>query len=411
MTATATQVVLPPGGIDGTARVSPWITLLLAAACGLVAANIYYAQPVAALIAASLGMPPQGAGLIVTATQVGYGAGLLLIVPLGDLLENRRLVVGLVLGTMLALAVAAASTSAAIFLPAALSIGLCSVAVQILVPYAAHLAPEATRGRAVGNVMSGLMLGIMLARPFSSILTDVFSWHAVFVISAFLMGILAVVLRFVLPRRAPASTLGYGALLASLVRLARNTPVLRRRAFYHAWLFGAFSLFWTTVPLQLADTFHLSQTGIALFAAAGIAGALAAPIAGRIADLGWTRPATIVAMVAVAASFAVDRVGLSETHSGLACLLAGAILIDFGVTAHVVLGQREIFGLPAEIRGRLNGIYMATFFMGGAIGSGLGGWAFAYGGWSAATWIGLVMPAIPLACFLAERPIATGVPR
>ena len=226
MSATASS--LRP--VQSEAGIPPWLTLLLATSCGLIAANIYLAQPLIGPISVSLGLPPGAGGLIPTMTQLGYGAGLLLVVPLGDLIENRRLVLSILCVAILALAGAALFTHAAAFLAAALLIGLGSVAVQVLVPYAAHLAPDATRGRVVGNVMSGLMLDIMLARPVASLITEALSWHAVFALSAAVMAGLAIVLRLALPRRQPASGLGYGELLASMGRLARRTPVLQRRA-------------------------------------------------------------------------------------------------------------------------------------------------------------------------------------
>lgn len=400
MSAAAAPVAL----VQGAAGIPPWLTLLLATSCGLIAANIYLAQPLIGPISASLGLSPGAGGLIPTMAQLGYGAGLLLVAPLGDLIENRRLVLSILCVAILAFAGAALSTHAAAFLGAALLIGLGSVAVQVLVPYAAHLAPDATRGRVVGNVMSGLMLGIMLARPVASLITAALSWHAVFALSAVLMTALAIVLRLALPRRQPASGLRYGELLASMGRLARRTPVLQRRALYQACLFAAFSLFWTAAPLLLADAFHLSQNGIALFALAGVAGAVAAPIAGRAADRGWTQPATGFAMTSVAGSLLLSRLGLDGSRLGLAMLVAAAVLLDFGVTASGVLGQRAIYQLGAGVRGRLNGLYMATYFAGGAAGSALGGWSYAHGGWSLAMWAGLGLPVLALACFLAERP-------
>ena len=386
------------------ASVPPWLVLLLAAACGLIVANVYYAQPLAGPISAALGLSPLAAGLIVTMTQIGYGAGLLLVVPLGDLFENRALTLTALAVAALALAAAAVATDALAFLTAALFIGVGSVAVQVLVPYAAHLAPEAVRGRVVGNVMSGVMFGIMLARPAASFITDELSWRAVFVISAAMMVALGGVLRTALPRRRPTARLRYVTLLGSMGRLARHTPVLRRRALYHACLFGAFSLFWTTTPLLLSQTFLLSQSGIALFALAGVAGAVSAPIAGRVADRGWSRPATGLAMLAVAAAFPLSHLGPPGSAPALAALVAAAILLDFGVTANLVLGQRAIYALGAATRARLNGLYMATFFAGGAIGSALGGWAYARGGWMLASWIGLAMPMAALSYYLTEPP-------
>jgi predicted MFS family arabinose efflux permease len=265
------------------------------------------------------------------------------------------------------------------------------------------MAPEAVRGRVVGNVMSGLMLGIMLARPVSSFVTQLSSWHTIFFASAVAMALLAAVLAWKLPPRIPAGQLHYGELLASMGRLARRTVVLRRRALYHAALFAAFSLFWTTTPLLLAGPlFQLSQGGIALFALAGVAGAIAAPIAGRVADRGWSRPATGVAMLAVAAGFLLTHIAAPGSPWALRLLVLAAIVLDFGVSANMTLGQRAIFGLGAEIRARLNGLYMSTFFVGGAIGSALGGWAYAHGGWVLASWIGFALPVLALGYFATE---------
>lgn len=384
--------------------VTLWMTLLLAFACGLIAANIYYAQPLAGPIGVALGLSPGATGLIVTLTQIGYGLGLLFVVPLGDLIETRRLVLTLIGLVTLALLGAGLSMHPLPFFASALGIGLASVAVQVLVPYAAHLAPEAVRGRVVGNVMSGLMLGIMLARPVSSFIAQMASWHAVFFVSAGAMVLLALMLRLALPPRQPASTLSYRRLLASMAHLARSTPVLQRRSLYQACLFAAFSLFWTTVPLLLAGpAFHLSQGGIALFALAGAAGAIASPIAGRMADRGWTQPATALAMLAVACAFLITHLGAPGSPFALAALVVAGILLDFGVTTNLVLGQRAIFGLGAEYRSRFNGLYMATFFAGGAIGSAFGGLAFAHGGWLLASWLGFALPVAALLCFMTER--------
>ncbi len=380
-----------------------WLLLLLAASCGLVAANLYYAQPLAGPISASLGMSSAAAGLIVTLTQIGYGLGLLFIVPLGDLIENRRLTLTLLALVTLSLLAAGLSTHPLPFLLSALGIGIGAVAVQVLVPYAAHLAPEAVRGRVVGNVMSGLMLGIMLARPVSSLMAQLASWHTVFFVSAAAMVVLAAVLGWKMPPREPTGRLRYGALMASMGQLVRGTPVLRRRALYQAALFGAFSVFWTTTPLLLAGpAFGLSQGGIALFALAGVAGAVAAPLAGRWADRGWSHPATALSMLAVAAGFLVTHITAPGSAWALGLLVAGAIVLDFGVSANLTLGQRAIFALSAEFRSRLNGLYMTTFFTGGALGSALGGWAYAHGGWAWASALGIALPSAALLYWMTE---------
>ena len=379
------------------------MTLLLATACGLIVANIYYAQPLAGPIAAALGMPPQMAGLVVTLTQIGYGIGLLLIVPLGDLFENRRLVLVLLGVEIIALLTQAFASHAGPFLATAALIGASAVAVQVLVPYAAHLTSEAGRGKAVGNVLSGLMLGIMLARPVASFVADRWSWNAMFLISAALIAVLAIVLRIALPQRQPAAGLGYRAMLGSMAGIVRTTPVLRRRALYQAGLFAAFSLFWTAVPLYLAGpAFGLSQTGIAWFALAGVAGAVAAPIAGALADRGYSHAGSWMAMGAVAVSFVITHLAPAGGTLSLSLLVVAAIVLDFGVSANLVLGQRAIFSLGAALRGRLNGLFMATFFVGGAMGSAVSAWSYTHGGWLWTSVIGASFALAAMAYFATE---------
>ncbi|QPQ30864.1 MFS transporter [Lysinibacillus sp. JNUCC 51] len=384
--------------------VSSWIILILAIACGVIVANLYYAQPLVGPISSTLGLSSGAAGLIVTLTQIGYGIGLLLIVPLGDILENRKLVVTLLLFTAVVLAIAAVVKSATLFLVTSLFIGIGSVAAQVLVPYAAHLSPDATRGRNVGNVMSGLLLGIMLARPISSIVAEFMGWRAIFVFSAAIIFVLALVLVKLLPTRQPMTTTQYPKLLGSMLHLLKTTPVLQRRAIYHFCVFGTFSLFWTTVPLLLTSPiFGYSQKEVALFALVGVSGAVAAPVAGRLADKGWIRPATGLALALVIISVILPIMIQSGSTLALVILVVSAIILDMGVSANLVLGQRAIFSLGAEIRSRLNGLYMAIFFAGGAIGSATGAWAYAVAGWKAALLIGIALPTIAMIYFATEK--------
>jgi predicted MFS family arabinose efflux permease len=290
--------------------------------------------------------------------------------------------------------------SAAPFLAAAFLIGVSSVAAQMLLPIAAHMAPAASRGRVVGNVMSGLLTGILLARPIASVIADAVGWRAVFGLSAGLMLILAVAMIGLLPERRPDAGFTYRQLLRSLWTLVLNTPVLRRRAAYQAALFAAFSLFWTAVPLMLAGpVFGMTQRGIAIFALAGAVGAIIAPIAGRIADRGWSRPATGLSMAAVAGAFLLARLG---EGGSITALVIAAILLDAGVQSSMVLGQREIYGLAAGARSRLNGSYVATAFAGGAIGSSLTSLTFSRGGWLPVTWLGFGFAAAALLLYLGE---------
>lgn len=385
-------------------HISTWLIMLLAAACGIIVANLYYAQPLVGVISSSIGLSANSTGLIVTLTQIGYVVGLLFVVPMGDIVENKRLIVISLLLTAVALAITALSKQALPFLAASFVIGVGSVAAQVLVPFASYLASESSRGRVVGNVMSGLLLGIMLARPVSSLVADFFGWHAVFALSAAAILILAIVLSKVLPARKPSLDTTYTALLGSMWHLLRTTPILRRRAAYHACVFATFSLFWTTVPLLLSSPiFGFSQKEIALFALVGVAGAVAAPVAGRLADRGWTRPATGIALVTVIISVLLPLLIQAGSPIGVAVLVISAILLDAGVSANLVLGQRAIFSLNPEFRSRLNGLFMAIFFFGGAIGSAIGGWIYATGGWSAALWIGMAFPIVAILYFATEK--------
>lgn len=391
--------------LDNSRGIANGLMFFLAACCGLIVANLYYSQPLIGPISMALGMTPEASGLIVTLTQIGYVVGLLLVVPLADRLENRSLISAMVLLLALASLGTALSESSMAFLACSLVIGVGAVAVQIIVPLAAHLATPERRGQVVGNVMGGLMFGIMLARPVSSFVADLASWRAMFFVSAGLMVALVLVMQRVIPRRVPTASLGYLALLRSMASLARHTPVLQRRAFYQAMMFGAFSLFWTTTPLLLAGPdFQLSQSGIALFALAGVAGVVSAPVAGRLADRGLTRIATISAMLSVMVAFAMTHIVESGTGLSLFLLVAAAVLLDLGVSGNVVLGQRAIYSLGEAERSRLNAIYMATFFIGGAVGSAAGAWAYVSGGWLAASLLGGAMPLVALVVLLLGEP-------
>ncbi|MEK4044722.1 MFS transporter [Paenibacillus sp. FSL H8-0048] len=388
---------------EAVKAVPGWITFLLAVSCGLIVANLYYTQTLVGPIGQAIHLSAGATGLIVTLTQIGYVAGLLFIVPLSDIIENRRLTVMSLILVVAALALSVLATNAPLFLAASLLIGLGSVAAQVLVPYASYLATEEDRGRVVGNVMSGLLLGIMFARPIASFMAGLWGWKSIFIVSAVVTALLTLLLSRILPARKPAPGLRYGQLLRSLGTLLTHTPVLRRRALYQASLFGAFSLFWTTVPLHLSSEFHLSQQGIALFALAGVGGAVAAPIAGRLADKGWTRLLTGLGISLAALSFILAYLLRDSSNLTLGLLVLTAILLDMSVSGNLVLGQRAIYSLGNETRGRLNGLFMAIFFIGGAVGSSLGGWAYAYGGWSLTTLIGLALPGLALIYFLTGK--------
>ncbi len=384
-------------------KISGLLIFLMACSCGLIVANLYYAQPLVGPISSATGISAGASGLVVTMTQIGYVIGLIFLVPLSDLIENRKLVSATLIIAVLGLSSAALAKNGAVFLAAAVLIGLGSVAAQIIVPFAAFMAPEKQRGQIVGKVMSGLLLGIMLARPAASLVAGLWGWQAIFAISAVINGVLAISLFFVFPKRKPEVRVGYLEIVNSLFSLFRKTPVLRRRSLYQACLFGAFSLFWTTVPLWLAQNFHLSQKAIAIFALVGVAGAAAAPVAGRLADKGWTKKLTGTAFLTASFSFALTHFYMGNNSISLILFSIAAILLDMAVSGNLVLGQQAVYSLGNEIRGRVNGVFMSVFFIGGAIGSALGGWSFAYGQWTVASIIGFALPLVAFIYYLTEK--------
>ncbi|KGV44624.1 sugar (and other) transporter family protein [Burkholderia pseudomallei MSHR4012] len=372
------------------------LILLFAFSCGAIVANLYYAQPIIALIAPDLHMSGGMASLIVSLTQIGYAAGLFFLVPLGDLVENKKLMVVTALMSIASLALAATVRAPGLFLAVSLIVGFSSVAVQLLIPLAAHLAPSESRGRVVGTIMSGLLLGILLSRPVASFIADHFGWRAVFAFGAATMAIVTVLLMLTVPSRRPAHQATYMQLIRSLGRLVATQPALRERSLYQGLMFGSFSLFWSAAPVELMHHHHLSQSAIALFSLVGAMGASSAPIAGRLADAGHTGRATVVALGLAAASFAP---ALFVPGAGVAGLVATGILLDFAVQMNMVLGQREIYALDAHSRNRLNSIYMTSIFVGGAIGSALASALYEHGGWTSIAIVGALFPLAALARF------------
>jgi predicted MFS family arabinose efflux permease len=377
----------------------------MATAVGVMAANLYYAQPLVSMIAKALGLRPDAAGLVLTATQVGYGLGVLLIVPLGDLFENRKLILTMIGVTIVAELFLGLSDSVVPYFIASLLVGIGASAVQIIVPYVSHLSNPLQRGQVIGSLMSGLMLGIMLSRPLASLFADFISYHAVFFFSAFVMLLLMWRILSVVPERKPEDQgMNYGQLIWSMKSLIVNQPTLRRRALYQACMFGAFCLFWTVTPMLLVNSsFQFTQKGVAIFALAGVAGAIAAPFAGKFADKGWSRQGTMLAFASGLICFLMCYFLVPGSWVSLGVLLIAANLLDAGVSSHLVLGQRAIFSIDPKNQSRLNGLYIAGIYVGGAIGSALGAWAYAHGGWSLACTVGLCFPLLALILFFTEK--------
>ncbi|NIH79174.1 MFS transporter [Amycolatopsis viridis] len=368
------------------------IMVVLAFSCGTTVANLYYAQPLLAGIASTFGVSQGSAALVVTLTQLGYAAGLALLMPLGDLVENRALASRTLVFTALALVVAAMAPVFGLFLAASVLIGVTSVVAQILIPFAAHLAPEEQRGRFVGTVMTGLLLGILLARTLSSVVAGAFGWRTIYVVSAVLMLVVAVAVRRILPHRRPSHDEGYRRLMGSILTLAREEPALRRRAACQALMFGAFSAFWTSVAFELTGRHGLTQTEVGMFALVGAAGATAAPLAGRLGDRGHGRLGSGIALALAAVAMVVAWLGAGS----LIVLALAAIVLDLAVQGHQVLSQREIYGLRADARARINTVFMTTIFVGGAVASALAGTLYDRFAWAGPCLFGAALPLIAL---------------
>lgn len=370
----------------------PGLTMLLAFAGGAVVANLYYAQPLLTQISAALGISPAAAGFAMTVMQIGYGVGLLLVVPLGDRFENRRLIVTAFAILAAGLLAAGLAANAAMFLTAALVIGISASVAQIIVPFASHLVRADSGGRALGTVMAGLLLGMMVARPLSSIVADSFGWRAIFLLSAAMIAALAVALLRLVPMRRPPEGFRYRDLLPSLKKLFLSYPLLRRRALIQFFLFSAFTVFWTVVPMLLAGpAYGYTQRGIALFALIGVTGAAAAPFVGWAADRGFGRATALGALLLAILSFLFCFYAETGTTAALLLLVFAGVLLDCGVATSLTLSQRAILALGTAARSRLNGLFFAIFYSGGAVGSAVGAWAYVVGGWTLSCIIGAAM--------------------
>lgn len=364
------------------------LTLVFAVTCGGVVANIYYAQPLLARIAAEFRISAAHAGLLVTAAQIGYASGLAFLVPLGDTLNRRRLTIWLCILTAISLLIAAWSPSYRLLGAASVLVGLSSCAVQVLVPFAASLAPDATRGRVVGTVMSGLLLGILLARTVSGLIAGVAGWRAVYLFAFCAMIVLIALLIKMLPADHGRPHTPYLQLLRSAGRMALEDPTLRERSLYGAFAFAAFSVLWTGLTFVLsAPPYCFSESRIGLFGLAGAAGAFAASGAGRLSDRGKTRFATGLFGAAITASYGLLWLG---GHS-LAAMIVGVILLDIGVQGLHITNQGVIYRGNHGARSRVTTIYLTSYFIGGALGSSLASAAYAWGGWPAVSACGAFM--------------------
>lgn len=356
-----------------------FLIFILAISCGSLAANIYYAQPIVQFIAKDLNISSDLSGLLTTLTQIGYGLGLFFIVPMADLFKSKK-IIGILIGlTILSLIGTLISTNGIIFLLLTTIIGLGACAAQMLVPLTMRIVPIEETGKYVGKVMSGLLIGIMIARPLSIGIADWFGWRMVFVFSLIVLVVILLLIIKFLPDYEVVSTsnMRYQNLIASMVKLLIHTSSLQQRAFYHACLFATFSLYWTVIPILLrAEPLHYSNNEIALFGFVAIAGALLTPTIGKIADKGYIFTMTNVSMALVLLSIILLFFVQDHSLFSMILILISGVCIDIGVAGNLLLGQKVIFSLNPEIRNRLNGLYMTIFFLGGAVGSWVGSYTY-----------------------------------
>jgi predicted MFS family arabinose efflux permease len=355
------------------------LVILFAVATGQAVASNYLAQPLLDAIRREFGVSTGLAGLTVTVAQLGYAAGLVLLLPLGDLFERRRLITALAAINVVVLAAAGLAPTMGLFLAAAAFVGFTSVMAQILVPFAASLSPEAERGRVVGVVMSGLLLGILLARTASGLIAQLAGWRAVYGVAAVLMAAQMVVLYRGLPTYRQRVALSYPRLLSSIVAIARAEPVLRWRAVYGGLSFAAFSVLWTTLAFLLSGPHYgYGEATIGLFGLVGAAGAGAATLAGRFSDRGWRNRLTGLSSLLILLSFLLIWRG----STSLGALLVGIVVLDVGAQAIHITNQSEIYRLRPEARSRINAFYMLSCFIGAAAGSASAAFVYGAAGWN-----------------------------
>lgn len=375
-----------------------WITLLLAITSAMAVATVYFAQPLLESMAADLGVAQQQIGWVVGATQAGYALGLLLIVPLGDLIDRKRLLLGQLLFSAVALVGVGMAPNWALLLLALAITGLMAVMVQVMVAHAASLAAPGQQGQAVGTVTSGIVLGILLARLVSGGLADLAGWRSVYLIAAGLLLLLALVLWRSLPTGQPvALRSGYRALIVAQFRLYRNDRLLRQRGLFGVLIFAAFSVLWSAMVMPLsAAPLALSHTEIGLFGLAGVAGTLAAARAGRLADQGMGERTTGVALALLLLSWLPTAfVGHSLVAFGL-----GVLMLDFAVQAVHVTNQSMMLAGRGAMASRLVGAYMCCYSLGSGAGAVLASWVYAHWGWAAVCGLGMGISAVALGYWL-----------
>ncbi|ACT00310.1 MFS transporter [Paenibacillus sp. JDR-2] len=375
------------------AAISRGLALLIAMACGMAVANVYYAHPLLDTIANEFDIELSSVGIVITVTQGFYALGLLLLVPLGDLMNRRWLIPGQMFLSVIALVTIALAPGIGVLFSGLAVMGLLAVVTQTLVAYAATLAAPSDRGRIIGLVTSGIVIGILLARFTAGVLTDLAGWRSVYLFSAVCLLVLSLTLLRFLPHEQRKVSLTYIQLLQSVFVLYREERILRVRSLFGFLIFTAFSVFWTSLVLPLSTPpLSLSHSVIGAFGLVGVAGALGAVRAGLLADRGLGQQTTGIAIVLLMVSW----LPISYTKQSLVALIAGIILLDLAVQAIHVTNQSIIMRIRPEARSRLTAAYMIFYSMGSAFGSIASTNLYAYAGWTAVCWFGAGVSTITL---------------
>jgi predicted MFS family arabinose efflux permease len=373
---------------------------LLTVSTGASVASLYYNQPLLSDIAQTFRSSSRAVGSIATLTQAGYAVGLLLFVPLGDIVERRRLITTLLCIVAVALLGMGLAPTLGIAIAASFAIGVTNVVPQLILPFAAGLAPPAMRGRIVGQVVAGLLVGILAGRAVAGVVSDLAGWRAVYIGASATMLLLALLLRRMLPLALPTISVTYGALIRSLGTLFRGEPIIRDAALMGALTFASFSAFWTTLAFRLQEPpLHYGSAVAGAFGLIGLAGAAAAPLAGRIADKRSPRRTVGIALLGNIAAWIV-LLFFGHTLAGIAL---GVLLLDAATQAAQVSNQARVYALPAEAHSRFNTIYMVLYFVGGAAGSALSVVAWDAYGWNGVCAVSLGALFVAYAVYLARR--------
>ncbi|MEM7590975.1 MAG: MFS transporter [Cyanobacteria bacterium P01_A01_bin.83] len=369
---------------------------LMAIICGLAVANLYYNQPILAQIAQSFDASASEVGWIPTLTQMGYASGLLLFVPLGDRLERRKLVITMLAITALALFMAALSPSLSLLILSSFLIGAATVMAQILIPFATNLVSEKIQGKIIGNLMSALFVGTLFARPLGGWLGEQWGWRSIYWLAGVMMLLLALASTKLLPKSQPRSKLSYQQLLRSLLTLIKTYPALRSASIVQAMLFGGFSVFWSTLAFLLTrPPYNYGSQAVGLFGLVGIAGIIAAPILGKLADKGDAKTLRSMVKVAVILTLASYLI-FWQLGTQLWGLVIGSILLNLGSQGGLIANQVKIYRLDRNARSRLNTVFMVATFTGASLGSVLGAY-----GWSIAQWTGVCIAGLLLSLVAA----------